>query len=1443
MSYSGYPNHSSYYGAPQSDSTRQNGYVPTRSNVPTSSSYPDPVAYSAETRDYPWLTPNQQSYSANSTTQGQYAADPYRDSTNGHTYDYQRAHASRVGSTKKQAEIQAYSNNGSHTQKQTSTQALNELVYASGLESSGLQNAAPARNVQEPQRNNTPQNAVLTQSQTESSATHIQQTNDGQTQPNPYHAQNAYQSSDQQNHLAMSAAAALQNLPNSSTSKLASPVISAAQATPAPSQQRPQSPYVTSQSTVSHQRNPSSQIRTKQQAMNTSRTAATSTSKPAADSTQSRQSYSVTPTETRQAPPQQTNNVADLVTNDNRQESPTYLARDEIASPTFVAPFEIFNPYHKQQETARREAAAAEAAAKRKAVEDALKAKNAPPPAPDTQAQSDYAVSIPPPDVSKPKSKAAGKSKSSSPGPTGDTDIETEFRRLMARMREIQAKDPATAKKVWDEQRAPVPTASTTSSAPDMPSQQKLPPSTQMATPKNKSSTSSVQEEPQPDIPRGFNGYRVIVEDNEDGFPDLGKFPAERRIRYSYSRKPQPSPASTPQSIVPPDPVPPVNATPQAGALVFNPHAASETVAVSQPLPQNGKDGKTVWPEAQRKALADAAVGFLKSDPRNQSLTITDTDFIKILDSNPTYVDLCLLIEARGFKFDRRHFAKTLMNRVPNLGPNPQVPVAVVPSQGQAARGYVPAAPPIFNPPTAKTPFTNRSSSPFLKPETPFQRFTNTTPLMDQRNSPLVPHSRSRVATPAPQIPAPMPSSKEENARKRDFNDLVDLTNDDDEDYIVTEKRQRIRSPSPDPIASFVQQSRLPSQSESSFARFGGPILPNNATPLKFDTHATDSLPEPPKQPQFSKMILAKKVNKAEALRRNYYDPKTVARDILITIGKHPSQTRLNSHMAHLLGTHIELESDLSTFNWEDIDPGGPPAPKTPWTDIPAGPPRFKARKSEQSRSTDARSKALQNAAVSAAPLPRSTPDFTNGVSSNGHVTTNKYMGRFGSGNFMRAKVYEGQLPKKRKGAVPSPLNSNPRRDFSPQAAHRAEESLRRLAQQTKSLFIDSFKPPERRPSGLRQSQTTVSEDDAPTSQVLTPPKKRGPGRLRRDSKITASSAAPSTEPQRRGAGRTPRSISSPQVLTSPVQPALAAPSSQRSESAETSKMESKRRGRPLGSKNKPHHTESKSGTSLEVIVPRRRAENDAPEFPVFKCAWIKCNAELHNISTLRKHIAKLHKPEQEIINDHGYLCFWRKCSLLRKGDDGSLQPTPIPTEQEWLKHVDEEHIHPLGQKFGDGPSTQHIGKQAHKSFEAVVSKYFYNTSLYPTDARIVSYIDPQAVAYDRSSYLADSQGRITTHLAHSDDEPDAVILNDLQPDDVDKREAAQKAFNAFLGTHGHHKQDLRAAAEETLKAMKARKEKIGVGIDRGGCTLVNDEMRKAFAHNPGISKVVDYDY
>jgi hypothetical protein len=286
-----------------------------------------------------------------------------------------------------------------------------------------------------------------------------------------------------------------------------------------------------------------------------------------------------------------------------------------------------------------------------------------------------------------------------------------------------------------------------------------------------------------------------------------------------------------------------------------------------------------------------------------------------------------------------------------------------------------------------------------------------------------------------------------------------------------------------------------------------------------------------------------------------------------------------------------------------------------------------------------------------------------------------------------------------------------------------------------------------------------------------------------------------------------------------------------------------KPQGRPPGAKNKiPPSERNTDSMSVQVVIPRLPAEAARPEYPVFKCRWFKCGAELHNLATLRKHVATLHKPAQDIIDEIGYGCYWKKCSLLRQDENGDFEPTPITTEEDWMEHINDEHISRIGQKHGDGPSTRHIGKQ-NEPFEAIVSKYFYNPSLLPTDARTVSYTDPQAVASERTAYLADENGRVTTHLADTNDEPDAVILTDFYTKNAEANKRAESAFNSFLKTQGHPKQDMRAAAEATFKAMAARKEKIGVGIDRGGCTLVNDERRKTFVQNPGISRVVDYDY
>ena len=88
----------------------------------------------------------------------------------------------------------------------------------------------------------------------------------------------------------------------------------------------------------------------------------------------------------------------------------------------------------------------------------------------------------------------------------------------------------------------------------------------------------------------------------------------------------------------------------------------------------------------------------------------------------------------------------------------------------------------------------------------------------------------------------------------------------------------------------------------------------------------------------------------------------------------------------------------------------------------------------------------------------------------------------------------------------------------------------------------------------------------------------------------------------------------------------------------------------------------------------------------------------------------------------------------------------------------------------------------------------------------------------------------------------------DLQPDPLNLLQAEhhiheEQAQRAYMKSHRHEKAGPRAIAEETLKAMSAKKAKIGPGLDRGGCILVNEEMRATLIQNPGIQRVVDGNY
>ncbi|KAJ5584826.1 uncharacterized protein N7459_004626 [Penicillium hispanicum] len=63
-------------------------------------------------------------------------------------------------------------------------------------------------------------------------------------------------------------------------------------------------------------------------------------------------------------------------------------------------------------------------------------------------------------------------------------------------------------------------------------------------------------------------------------------------------------------------------------------------------------------------------------------------------------------------------------------------------------------------------------------------------------------------------------------------------------------------------------------------------------------------------------------LNVADALVKDSYDPATIARDVLINAGRHPTEKPLNHHLEILRERFpVNSSSDLSTFRWDIVDP------------------------------------------------------------------------------------------------------------------------------------------------------------------------------------------------------------------------------------------------------------------------------------------------------------------------------------------------------------------------------------------------------------------------------------------------------------------------------------------------------------------------------------------
>lgn len=163
--------------------------------------------------------------------------------------------------------------------------------------------------------------------------------------------------------------------------------------------------------------------------------------------------------------------------------------------------------------------------------------------------------------------------------------------------------------------------------------------------------------------------------------------------------------------------------------------------------------------------------------------------------------------------------------------------------------------------------------------------------------------------------------SKREMARKRDFNDIVDLTQhlSGEEDNLDQPLQKRLKEDSFIPLDSAPEGVMYPPSWVAPPSGVETPVTGGSIDISKFNLPSAGPL----SQKSALYMDVIKPLNKRHALRRSEYNAKTIARDVLIAAGRHPDMRPLNAHLDSLRRNFyaVEFGSDIATFNWELVDP------------------------------------------------------------------------------------------------------------------------------------------------------------------------------------------------------------------------------------------------------------------------------------------------------------------------------------------------------------------------------------------------------------------------------------------------------------------------------------------------------------------------------------------
>ncbi|KAL8714349.1 MAG: hypothetical protein Q9220_001682 [cf. Caloplaca sp. 1 TL-2023] len=846
-----------------------------------------------------------------------------------------------------------------------------------------------------------------------------------------------------------------------------------------------------------------------------------------------------------------------------------------------------------------------------------------------------------------------------------EEQMAAEMRLMIEKMRDYKAQDPSLFSQIWEQVKKTQP-AGSVPAAPPL-SAKEMSGSTPV--PQNQINSADVS-----------STFQIDNGDSSDKLPDLGRFPFQRRQRGSKTDSPVRTPkgGSSKKKQNKPSPTDGLQSSPLTNAITTEAStapgnsdrqvvyvsgtgpaatasavngASSSSAAVPQPpglsnsrpvvQPPNPQGG-TTWPEHKKWDLAVAAKNTLLANPINsaQARNITPDQILGFLNQNPSFEQLCRMIEAKGLIIERSHFARSLLEAIPDIGAGARQRQQQQQSQQRPAlANRQPPAEPIGAQ-------VNGDEHALQKPQlegAPVAQMV-TTP-----HGPKLPHT-----TPSEEK-ASVPLTKQELARKRTIADIIDLSQlSDDDDHTnppgmlrpnerpqMAEDGQLLvpqaNGHAPGPQANLPHQPNAapdmyitaPLYPPPSFMPFYQPHPPLHNPSSSSGPHMP--APAPVLSPSaiqrelITSEDIVKPIDKHRAKKRSRYKSSTIVRDVLIAAARHPTMQPLNYHLESLRTTfkHVNDMSDLSTFRWDLVDPGVP-IDFTALEDEPA----------DIDDTNDADDEGIRDVVTLASPRIQHT---TNGDTEmpTAVAPSSIIQHHFSNPPKLRGPKRKRAIDQPRSNIEDSPTGFGLDRIRATPTNQSSPRTPKLVIPGTENGFNSTYRR-RGRPPGAKNKNPRKSGTNMPSY-----------------TRIDTTPARPSN-------------LRNTVVPTNGVAVVVPSPS--------PSIAETRRPGRPR--KKSP-----------------RTSQQSSPIHRVYKCRWSNCPAELHNLDTLRKHVMK-HGDNYDEENDH-FPCLWRGCGRAVQGDDEGdneeveHQPLRFATRETWAKHMDKRHVADYAWKLGDGPSAR----------------------------------------------------------------------------------------------------------------------------------------------------------